>query len=354
MKIFEKVDCKFFKGDVPCAPHKQKGVHCNSCDYYFSVSKKILIIKLGAAGDVIRTTPLIPKLRKVFPKSEITWVTYFPELVPSIVDRVIKPDMQNVLWLISTPFDIVFNLDKDREAISLAGLIKAKTKKGFIIKQGKCFPLNASAMHKWKTGIWDDLTKKNKRSYPEEIFEICGFKFNREKYILDKPVEFRLKKIKEKRPLIGLNTGCGMRWPTRLWPDSHWIELIKRLRKNGFGVVLLGGQDEHNKNTRIAKITGASYLGHFPLTKFVSLVNECDLVVTGVTMALHIGIGLGKKMVLFNNVFNRHEFELYGLGEILEPELKCVACYKQECKIKCMELITPERVYRACKKLLKY
>jgi heptosyltransferase-2 len=48
-------------------------------------------------------------------------------------------------------------------------------------------------------------------------------------------------------------------------------------------------------------------------------------------MAMHIAIGLGKKLVLFNNVFNRNEFELYGLGTILEPEGGCGCYYAAQC-----------------------
>ena len=46
-----KNDCKNFRGDIPCTPHKLKGVHCDDCSYYEKLSNKILIIKLGAAGD---------------------------------------------------------------------------------------------------------------------------------------------------------------------------------------------------------------------------------------------------------------------------------------------------------------
>ena len=37
------------------------------CSYYDPVDKKILIIKLGAIGDVIRTTPLLHKLKATYP-----------------------------------------------------------------------------------------------------------------------------------------------------------------------------------------------------------------------------------------------------------------------------------------------
>lgn len=77
-----KADCLHFLGDRPCEPHKREGVHCDDCPHYEPVDKRILIIKLGAMGDVIRTTPLIRKLREVWPKAEISWLTYHPELIP--------------------------------------------------------------------------------------------------------------------------------------------------------------------------------------------------------------------------------------------------------------------------------
>jgi heptosyltransferase-2 len=67
-----KNDCVFFLGDRPCQPHKQHGVHCDQCDYYEGIKERILIIKLGAAGDVIRTTPLLHRLKHEYPLSYIT------------------------------------------------------------------------------------------------------------------------------------------------------------------------------------------------------------------------------------------------------------------------------------------
>ncbi len=36
--------------------------------------KKILIIKIGAIGDVVMCLPLIPEIKKTHPESEITWL----------------------------------------------------------------------------------------------------------------------------------------------------------------------------------------------------------------------------------------------------------------------------------------
>jgi heptosyltransferase-2 len=345
-------DCRFFKGDIPCKPHKDKGVHCEGCMYYKPFKEKILIIKLGAIGDVIRTTPLLRKLRQVYPEAEISWLTNHPEIITAHVDRIYALDLKDTLTLLATPFDFLYNLDKDKEACSLTSLIQAKVKKGFFLKDGRCSPIDAAAYQKWLTGLFDDISRLNSKSYPEEIFEICGFDYDKEKYVLEMIDVDSFKGLKTKDYLIGLNTGCGNRWNTRIWPEEYWIELAKKLNSNSTNVILLGGPQEDEKNKRIAQASGSLYLGHFPLKRFVSLIGQCDLVVTGVTMALHIALALKRKVVLLNNIFNRNEFELYNLGLIVEPHVDCLGCYKTACEKDCMNLIKPSRIIETCGHLL--
>ncbi|MFH1008917.1 MAG: glycosyltransferase family 9 protein [Candidatus Latescibacterota bacterium] len=344
-------DCRHFRGDVPCQPHKKKGLHCEGCDCYQQIESKILIIKLGAIGDVIRTTPLLRILRQKHPHAQITWVTHSPEVVPSAyVDHILSFELKHILWLEETTFDVLYSLDKDREAIALSNRVKARTKKGFRIADGMCAPYDGDSVHKYHMGLLDDLNKANTKSYPEEIFEICGFKFRGERYILDDFASLGLQwSIPQPRPLVALNTGCGARWQTRLWPEAYWTELAWKLRQKGLGVLILGGEQEHEKNTRIAQTSGASYLGHFPLKHFINLMDQCDMVVTAVTMAMHIAIGLEKKLILLNNIFNPHEFELYGSGEIIQPpDVDCLGCFVQECEKPCMERIQVDTVLETC------
>jgi len=70
-----KRDCRYFKGYKPCSPAKVTGVECWSpCPFYSSYKKKILIIKQGEIGDVIRTTPLLKGLKEQYPTSYIVWL----------------------------------------------------------------------------------------------------------------------------------------------------------------------------------------------------------------------------------------------------------------------------------------
>jgi len=345
-------DCRHFRGHLPCKPHKEHGVHCKDCEYYEPVRQRILIIKLGAIGDVIRTTPILHRLKAEFPGAEISWLTYSPEVVPQVVDRVLAVTPENLLLLQQTFFDLLLNLDKDAEACAIASAVPARQRRGYILRDGRPWPADTNAVYKFLTGLFDDVSKANTKSYPEEIFEICGYTFAGEEYILDVPEDDHSWEIDRSRPVVGLNTGCGGRWKSRLWPEEYWTELAQKLRSRGYTVLLLGGKDEDEKNRRIAARSGATYLGHFPLKRFISEMNQCDLVVTAVTMALHIAIGLKKKIVLFNNIFNRNEFELYGLGKILEPEMACDCYYDPVCPNDCMRTLRVETVLRTIQELL--
>ena len=341
-------DCIYFRGDVPCKPNKEAGYHCAGCPVYTPIGKRILIIKLGAIGDVIRTTPLIRKIRSEYPNAKITWLTHTPAILPqNAVDEILKFDLAAILYLQNTAFDILFNLDKDKEACALYNSIRADEKYGYQLENGVVFPANNLANHKYLTGVFDDISLANKKSYVAEIFEICGWTFNGEEYVFDnhedKGYQWHLDR---NNPIIGLNTGCGDRWTTRLWSDEKWIGLIQLLQKQNYTVVLLGGEQEDTRNQLLQEKTGATYFGYFKLEQFINLMYQMDVIVTQVTMAMHIAIALQKKIVLLNNIFNPYEFELYGRGFIVQPDKECACFYRGTCKFgtSCMEDLPPTKV----------
>ncbi len=354
-----KFDCRYFKGEIPCKPNKLSNKECPTCSEYDPVKYRILIIKLGAIGDIIRSTPLIHKLRKEFPGSHISWITNTPEIVPSsAVDEIYKFEFKSVYNIKHQKFDIALNLDKDYEACVLLLDVIADKKFGFILKDEHISTATTDADHKLITGIFDHISIKNVKNYLEEIFEICGFKFNDEPYILDVDDSFdsmwqKIRSDAKGRKIIGLNTGCGKRWQTRLWPEEYWIELIKKLQKAGVYPLLLGGTDEDTMNKNYSKKTGAYYPGTFTLQQFISLTNQCDVILSAVSMMMHIAIALKKPLVLFNNIFNRNEFYLYNNGIIIEPTTGCDCYYGNTCKRQrhCMKDISVDTVYDAIIKL---
>src|SRR5436190_16855412 len=67
-------NCRFFLGDRPCIWHKRNGAVC-TCDHYEPVEQRILVIKLDAMGDVLRSTALLPPLAEQHPRAAVTWIT---------------------------------------------------------------------------------------------------------------------------------------------------------------------------------------------------------------------------------------------------------------------------------------
>jgi heptosyltransferase-2 len=356
MSVQYKSTCKYFSGESPCAFHKQGGIKCDLCTFFLPRNGIILIIKLGAIGDVVRTTPLLSKIQKENPYTAIWWLTNHPEILPEDIDKVLPFNLESVLTLQATEFSWIINLDKDPHACGLASTLKTEKLSGYVLKDGKPAPANDLALNKYLTGIFDDVSKLNKKSYLQEIFEICGYEFSGEEYSIRSHYSFDNIIPKNGSIAVGLNTGCGERWVSRKWGMAKWEELIKILKKNGYFPVLLGGEKEHVENFEIAKHTNAYYPGFYPLTEFISLVDNCDVVVTSVTMALHIAIARKKKIVLMNNIFNPNEFELYGRGIIIQPEKECKCFYSPICKNEeyfCLDSLSPEAVFKAIEQVLE-
>ena len=386
-----KYDCSHFEGHIPCKPNKKFDVQCNTCSYYekstssivhletkeslleeiyricnFAKSDykydipavdnnriKILIIKLGAIGDVIRTTPLIERYKKEHGDCHFSWITHTPQVVPKEeVHLIYKWNEDNVACVVNQEYDIVINLDKDKEACMLLSLINANKKFGFSWKDGHLNTATDRAEHKLITGIFDHISKKNTLNYLEEIFDICHFDFKGEEYKINLNHNLsdvwknKFQILAKGKTIIGLNTGCGLRWKTRLWPKEYWVDLIKDLQNQGYFCLLMGGPDEDEMNRFYAEKTNATYLGTFSLEEFIAITNNTEIIVTPVSMMMHIALALKKQLMLFHNIFNVNEFELYNRGVIIEPTSGCDCYFGNSCSRKksCMYDISVQDV----------
>ena len=355
-----KFDCRHFRTGIPCLPNKKNNAVCTTCKEYDQIQTRILIIKLGALGDVIRTTPLLERFRNEYPGCHFTWLTLSPAILPKEqIDVIYKWDFTAVYTIENTKFDIAINLDKDPEACMLLAKVDAPTKYGYTWEDNHIAPATENATHKLLTGFFDEFSKKNTKSYLEEIFEICHFDFRKEDYQINLNQDFavtwklKLQELALGKTIVGLNTGCGPRWNTRLWSEESWETLAKQLGELGYYPIFLGGELEHEKNLKMAKVTGAHYPGHFSLEEFIALTNACDIIVTQVSMMMHIATALRKKMVLCNTIFNKYEFELYDRGIIVGPPNECVCFYGNTCVkgTSCMHDIQPKDFIQAIQTL---
>ncbi len=352
-----RTDCVHYLGDRPCWPHVESGHRC-TCVHFQATARRGVIIKLGAAGDVLRSTPLLRALDPAANGTKILWVTHSPELVAPEACEAVRPTAATLARIVAGDWDFCWNLDKDPEACAISASTKAKEYRGYTLRDGVPCPVDEAAWHKFATGIDNPYSRQNRQSYVEEIFDIIGLPFRREEYWLRSPTAAARANAAELLPtdsVIGLNIGAGKRWPARIWPMEFWIGLIKLLKARELHPVLLGGPEEVEMSARLVAETGCIASGVQSLETFHAIIERCDCVVTAVTMAMHLAIGARTPLVLLNNIFNRHEFELYGRGEIVEPPTPCDCYYSGVCRTgrKCINEISPETVFEAILRSLR-
>jgi heptosyltransferase-2 len=358
-------DCRHFLGDRPCSWHKQEGVHC-TCDHYEPVQERLLIIKLDAMGDVLRTTALLPALAAAHPQAAITWITR-PEARPLLahnpyLTEVIPYGPDSTVHLLARRFDRVINLDASKTSAGLAALARAPRKDGFVLHEnGHVLPTNAAARTWLELGVSDELKRANQRTYQDHMLAILGLEGHAHHYVLDLTTAERRRArehwerlgLDREVPVVGLNTGAGGRWELKRWRQEGFLELIERLHhEHGVQVLLLGGPAEAQRN---AELRDASPVPVFDagadndLRHFAALTELCDVVVTGDTLAMHVALSVACRVVALFGPTSASEIELYGLGEKVLPRMECLGCYKSTCDYvpNCMDLIGVDAVAAA-------
>jgi heptosyltransferase-2 len=360
-------DCRFFLGDRPCVWHKSEGAICQ-CTHYEPVSGCILIVKLDAMGDMLRTTCLLPDLAEAHPGAAFVWVTG-PESVPLLennpyLTEVIAYGPDSLVQLAARQFDRVINLDAGKTSCALATLARADVKSGFVLDSKGCVKPTCAAAETWlKMGVFDDLKKQNSRTYQEIMCAILDIPETNLRYVLHLTDEERTRAkehladlgVSLDKPVIGLNTGGGGRWALKQWREDAFVELIDRLHEehgSAVQILLLGGTAEKERNQRIAPRASSPVVdtgSDNEVRHFASLVSHCDVVVSGDTLAMHIAIALGRRVVVLFGPTSAAEIELFGLGRKVVPDMECLVCYKTDCDFvpNCMQLITVDMVLDA-------
>jgi len=361
------IDCRHFSGALPCAAHKRDGRACDRCGDYARVSRRILIVKLAAAGDVLRTTCVLPAMRQAWPGAQITWVTErsaIPLLQDNpLIDRVVA--RQDALERLRVErFDAGFGLDPDEAGGALMAMARCGERFGYALDdRGRVLPLNDGACAWWRLGLDDGAKRANRRTFQDLLFETCELHGPAARPQLFVPeaarhaVQRRLaRRLAPFLRTVLLNTGGGGRWAQKKWTPEHYRGLARRLRgeQPDTAVLIAGGPEEQALNaTLLASLDDEGIVDagcENTLKEFAAIVELADLVVTSDSLALHMAAALSRPVVALVGPTSPWELEMYGSGEVVTADVPCLACYRRQCDkaVTCMEQLTPREVYDAC------
>lgn len=361
-------DCRHFLGDRPCRFRRM----CEGCPHFEPMGVRILVIKLAAMGDVLRTTPLLPAIKRQHPVSHVTWVTR-PESLELLsglaeIDRLLALDVDALARLPAERFDIVICLDKEAAATGLAAQIAAPDKRGFVLgPHGNPLPANAAAEYAYRLGLDDELKfRKNERSYQQIAFEAAGLQWHGDDYRFEISAASRARAqrrwseagLQEGQTPIGFNVGSGDVYAYKAWRVEGWAELAGLVRERlGVPIALLGGPRDRERVEAVAARAGGGVIdpgAMASLLDFAALLERCAVVVTGDTLALHLALALKRRVVALFGSTSATEVELYGRGEKVVPEVDCHPCYKRSCDLPytCADSVSAEAVYAALARAL--
>jgi len=283
-----------------------------------------LIIKLGAAGDVVRTTSLL----QVLPPY-IDWVTDDSNVVflegNKKLNSIIPWSRKNEID--GNVYDLVINLEDSIEASNLLKKIKFKNlfgayvdgneKLNYTENSSKWFDL--SLISRFGKEKADLLKFENRRSYQEIIFEGLGMQFKGESYFIPESIETDLKGD------IAIAPEAGPVWPNKKW--AYYEDLAEELKKLGYKVNMLP----------IRK----SVLEH------IGDIKNHRCLVSGDTLPMHIAMGCGIRCVTLFTCTSPWEIYDYGLQKkIISPYLG-EFFYKREYNLRATTAIQLEEVLNA-------
>ena len=366
------LNCRHFPGDRPCTFHKREQAVCHSCSHFAGVGERILIIKLDALGDVLRTTSLLPSLKTQSPHSHITWMTSSvaaPVLENNpYLDETLTMGAEGLARFQVESFDRILNPDASKRSAALASLAHGKNKRGYVLgDEGQVRPLTDEALEWLELGARDDLKRMNRMTYQEHLHRICGVPPASQRIVLRLSEEERTVArgaavsagLRPETPLVGFNTGASGRWPRKRWPRERFSDLAVSLRRIFDGrVLLLGGPLERETNRWVSETSHGFAVDpgwEGGLRTYFALIDLCDVVVTGDTLGLHAALALGKRVVALFGPTSPWEIDMYGQGERITAEMDCICCYRTDCVKSpgCMDRIGVERVLDATRRALE-
>lgn len=322
--------------------------------------KKILILKLGAIGDVVMALSLINAVREEFGKAEITWIcgkTVYPllEKVDGI-DRIIVADdkllytgnlFQKVFQILSLwkkvflgSYDIVLNGYRNKFYKFMLLPVVSKKYVDFSGSGEKTFLKERYHSDEYCRMLLgkDDSFSKN-----------YGFPIIR----IDTPDE---KKSELKSSSILLAPGGAKNLlrddSLRRWPIHNYVRLASELVKKDLKVAIIGSESDRWTREHFGNMEVENLIGKHDLIQLIQLLENSKLLITHDTGVLHLAkLTKIKTIALFGPVSWKERVSPKENIDVIwgGTDLPCSPCYDgvnfAKCNNNlCMQNISVEKV----------
>lgn len=338
---------------------------------------KYLILLPNNLGDVITSVPILEGLKKKDESCNISFLVEngFEAGVENnpYCDRLIRFDRKKIRnciqyeWqsgigylekfienLKQESIDTIINLSQNTYISYLVTLIKAKEIRGMKFLPEGNFAVN----DKWSQYLYavpyarkfnclhvTDIYKRIAGVQNTETKSRIILKKNEietaEKFIKDLSIDSSLKKIVFQ---------CGAATRVKRWPTEHFVNLGKKLTKEGYFILITGASQEFESAKKIQEGIGencAVSAGKLSFRETIALLLFVECCIISDTALMHAAAALKRRVIALFGPTNPVETGPYGSDNVVLAG-KCPErpCFNNNCKSnKCMKGIIPDIVY---------
>ena len=331
--------------------------------------QRILIVLLGAIGDVTRALPLLTRLRRAYPTAHIAWAVepaaaplldYHPALNEVFLYQRSRGFLAFIPFLCAVRrqrFDLVLDLQRHAKSGVVSRYSAAPIRLGFHRQNSKegnwLFNTHTiDPVPNFSLKLRQYLKFADTLGLPED-----GVRF-----------DFRLRPEEEQHVETLLNGTSrpfaafflGSRWPSRFWfPQATAVVAQALKHAYGMDVVLIGGPNEQPFAQAVSQAMGETVTnlsGQTSLRDLIGIFARARLALGPDSGPMHIAAAAGTPVISLWGATSPVRSAPWGSEDlVLQGPAACSPCYVRRCRLGrvCMQRITPAQVLAVVGKVLE-
>lgn len=336
--------------------------------------RRVLIVLLGAVGDVVRALPLLGRIRHAWPDAHIGWAIE-PKSASLLeghpwLDEVIVYERAHAPWTFipflnrirGGGFDLVVDLQRHLKSGLASRVSGARSRFGFSAANTKEF----------------NHLFSNHRIEPQPNLRLKLLQYQAFGDALEippVPIAFGLAASNQERdraramladaprPLLAVILGSS--WPSRIYFPDSTAAVINELARAGENSpalfpVLLGGPDEAGLAAdvmcRLGDTPALNLAGRTSLRDLIAIFPECAAAFGPDSGPMHIAAAVGCPVVSLWGATAAERSAPWGFAEFaINGAIPCHPCYLRQCPIgrECMRRISPSEVSAALRRAVE-
>lgn len=318
------------------------------------VNERILIIKMGALGDVILASPHIARIVEHHPGE--VWLLTAPAFVSLFAGHTrlklvafprkgARAMWSALRWIRQQDFAAVYDLQGSDRSRALTFLSGAARRIGF------------APRWLYTHSPPDDDIHEHVFVRLNRLLTCAGVNAApaTPQFWVEAAVKERIRHWLQQQGLAAgtfvlMHAGSSQRWPSKRWPQGHFADLARRLQAHDLSVLWIGGQDDVTVNKALATQYGQDVSGRFSIPELAELARSARFAVVNDSGPMHVLSTAGIPVYAFFGPTDWRRSHALGQGErILTHTVACSPCHLPHCppakQHACLDALTPAQVW---------